>query len=154
MAQLLYFKSTGKFLVPGRFANVQESVRRLLKLDCKRLEVVMYRSIRNSHIPPPPPPRAYPGPQGTWGGAFDHNTRGVGNLIRCLDFMFRAALRIKTARVCLQTLKQMCEFQIDRYISIRYRIDFWGACHGVEILDRTNTFLFEIANDTSCWGEL
>ena len=55
VAQLLYFKSTGKFLVPGRFANVQESVRRLLKLDCKRLEVVMYRSIRNSHIPPPPP---------------------------------------------------------------------------------------------------
>ena len=80
----------------------------------------MYRSIRNSHIPPPPPgiPRAFDplpcpgrgefdGPQRTWGGAFDHNTRGVGNLIRCPDFMFRAALRIKTARVCLQMLKQL-----------------------------------------------
>ena len=79
----------------------------------------MYRSIRNSHIPPPPGiPRAFDplpcpgrgefdGPQRTWGGAFDRNTRGVGNLIRCLDFMFRAALRIKTARLCLQTLKQL-----------------------------------------------
>ena len=47
------------------------------------------------------------GPQRTWGGAFEHNTRGVGNLIRCLDFMFRAALRIKTARFCLQMLKQL-----------------------------------------------
>ena len=75
----------------------------------------MYRSIRNSHIPPPrsfdplpcPGRGEFDGPQRTWGGAFDHNTRGVGNLIRCLDFMFRAALRIKTARVCLQMLKQL-----------------------------------------------
>ena len=36
----------------------------------------------------------FDGPQRTWGGAFDHNTRSVGNLIRCLDSMFRAALRI------------------------------------------------------------
>ena len=74
----------------------------------------MYRSIRNSHIPPrafdslPCPGRGeFDGPQRTWGGALDNNTRGVGNLIRCLDFMFRAALRIKTVRVCLQTLKQL-----------------------------------------------
>ena len=81
---------------------------------------MLYRSIRNSHIPPPPPgiPRAFDalpcpgrgefdGPQRTWGGAFDHNTRGVGHLIRRLDFMFRAALRIQTARICLQMLKQL-----------------------------------------------
>ena len=77
---------------------------------------IMYRSIRNSHSPPPPPHPPWPsplgrgefdGPQRTWGGAFDHNTRGVGNLICCLDFMFRAVLRIKTARICLQTLKQL-----------------------------------------------
>ena len=68
---------------------------------------VMYRSIRNSHNPPCPGRGYFDGPQRTWGGAFDHNNRGVGNLIRCLDFMFRAALRIKTARVCLQTLKQL-----------------------------------------------
>ena len=49
----------------------------------------------------------FEGPQRTWGGAFDHNTRGVGNLIRCLDFMFRVALRMKTARVCPQMLKQL-----------------------------------------------
>ena len=55
---------------------------------------VMCRSIRNSQ-------------QRSWGGAFDHNTRGVGNLIRRLDFMFRAALGIKTACVCLQMLKQL-----------------------------------------------
>ena len=30
----------------------------------------------------------FDGPQRTWGGAFDRNTRGVGNLIRCLDFVF------------------------------------------------------------------
>ena len=73
-----------------------------------------------AHPPPPPPPgipRAFDplpcpgrgefdGPQRTWGGAFDHNTTGVGNLICRLDFMFRAALRIKTAHVCLQMLKQ------------------------------------------------
>ena len=41
----------------------------------------------------------FDGPQRSRGGAFDHNTRGVGNLIRRLDFMFRAALRIKTARL-------------------------------------------------------
>ena len=77
------------------------------------------------HPPPPGIPRAFDplpcpergkfdGPQRTWGEAFDHNTRGVGNLIRCLDFMFRAALRIKTARVCLQTLKQL----LDPYVII------------------------------------
>ena len=31
----------------------------------------------------------------------------MGNLIRFLDFIFRASLHIKTARVCLQTLKQL-----------------------------------------------
>ena len=76
---------------------------------------LMYRSSRNSHIPrafdplPCPERGEFDGPQCTWDRAFDHNTRGVGNLIRCLDFMFRAALRIKTARVCLQTLKQLLD---------------------------------------------
>ena len=69
----------------------------------------MYRSIRNSHIDPLPCPGRgeYDRPQRTWGGAFDHNTRWVGNLIRCLDFMFHAAFRIKAARVCLQMLKHL-----------------------------------------------
>ena len=73
----------------------------------------MYRSIQNSH-PPPPPPRhtlgIWPSPlsreQGIW-QTVTYNTRGVGNLIHCLDFMFRAALRIKTVHVCLQMLKQL-----------------------------------------------
>ena len=57
-------------------------------------------------IPLLPSPRAFDplpcpgrgeldGQQRTWDGAFDHNTRWVGNLICCLDFMFRAALRIE-----------------------------------------------------------
>ena len=73
-------------------------------------EQLMYRSIGNSHIPSSPghTPGIWPSPlPREWDGAFDHNTRGVGNLIRCRDFMFRAALLIKTACVCLQMLKQV-----------------------------------------------
>ena len=78
----------------------------------------MYQSIRNSPIPPPPPP-GHLNLSLAWGRenlthcndyfgwAFDHNTRGVWNLIRCLDFIFSAALRIKTVRVCLQMLQQL-----------------------------------------------
>ena len=64
--------------------------------------------LRANPNPASPLPRegGFDGPQHTWGGTFDHDTRGVGNSIRCLDLMFRAALHIKTVRVCLQMLKQ------------------------------------------------
>ena len=42
----------------------------------------MYRSIQNSHMHPPP-----------------SLARGVGNLIQCLNFVFRTALQRKVARV-------------------------------------------------------
>ena len=84
-----------------------------------QIREITYRSIQNSHISPPPGiPRAFDplpcpagrgefdGPQRTWGGAFDHNTRRVGNLICCLDVSCRICAH-KAARVCLQTLKQL-----------------------------------------------
>ena len=70
--------------------------------------------------PPPPPGHLKLSLARGGGNLTDRNVLGVGYLtttpegvgkfIRCLDFMFPvfpAALRIKTARVCLQMLKQL-----------------------------------------------
>ena len=71
-------------------------------------------------------------PQHTWGGAFVHNTREVGNLIRCLDFMFCATLRIKTARLPSNTkaaTRSICNHCWADISHVRHHVpvcDFWN----------------------------